>query len=203
MSRRLRTAGLPAAALLLVGGVLGVQVAYGGGSFEPLHPGNPCTARPLPTDADGIDGLTERLVLLGVDRAACDLHVSREALTLDLADPGARTDAEVDALHRGLLAAVREMKADGSLPPASALVDDALDSLDLNAVVKAAIRAVPDGVVDAALKTDDVLTRTVDDLDLRELLANLDDPQELDAQLRRAVTDAIKDSLAARVRGLL
>ncbi len=95
------------------------------------------------------------------------------------------------------------MKAAGTLPPASDLVDEALDSTDLNSFVKATIRALPDSVVDAALKTDDVLTRTIDDLDLRTLLANLDDEQSLTQQLDAAVTQAVKDSLTARLRDLL
>jgi len=95
------------------------------------------------------------------------------------------------------------MADDGSLPPASELLDEALDSTDLNGFVKAAIRALPDSVVDAALPTDDVLTRTIDDLDLRAVLADAGDPSGLDQQLRSAVRQAVEDSLAARVRGLL
>ena len=92
----------------------------------------------------GVDrhrGLAERLVLLGLDGAACRLGVSREALTLQLAEPGTPTDAQVNAVRAGLLEAVDRMKADGTLPPASELVDEALDDSDLNGFVKAAIRA--------------------------------------------------------------
>lgn len=198
-----RALALPALALLLVSGVLGVQLANGGGSFEPLRPADPCAARTVTSQAVGIDGLTERLVLLGLDGAACRLHVSREALTLELAQPGPRSDAEIDALRAGLLDAVRRMEDDGTLPPASALVDEALDSSDLNAFLEAALRALPDPVIDSALKTDDVLSRTIDDLDLRTLLANLDDQQDLNTQLTAAVTQAVKDSLTARLRDLL
>jgi hypothetical protein len=198
-----RIFGLPVAAVLLVGLVLGMQVASGGGTFEPRHPADPCSARVVTSRAGGIDGLTERLVLLGLDGAACRLHVSREALTLELARPGARSEAEIEALHAGLLDAVRRMNDDGTLPPASPLVDEALDSTDLNGFVKAAIRAIPDSVVDASLETDDVLTRTVDDLDLRRLLDHLDDRQGLETQIDAAVTQAVKDALVARVRGLL
>jgi hypothetical protein len=106
-------------------------------------------------------------------------------------------------LHRGLTTAVRRVKDDGSLPPASDLVDEALDSADLNGFLEAAIRALPDPVVDSALKTDDVLVRAIDDLDLREVLADLDDQQGLDAQVEAAVTQAVKDSLADRLRDLL
>jgi hypothetical protein len=195
--------GLPVAAVVLVALVLGVQVANGGGSFDPLQPADPCVARDVTSQADGIDGLTERLVLLGLDGAACELGVSREALTLELAQTRDPSDAQVDALRSGLLGAVQRMKDDGTLPPASDLVDDALANADLNGFVEAALRAIPDPVVDAALKTDDVLTRAITDLDLRTLLANLDDQADLNQQVEAAVTQAVKDSLVARVRDLL
>lgn len=203
MNRGPSLLALPAVAVILVGSVLGVQLAAGGASYAPLHPADPCAVRDVTSQAAGIDGLTERLVLLGLDDAACRLHVSREALTLELARPGPRSDAEVAALRAGLLSAVQRMKADGTLPPASALVDQALDSSDLNDFLKIAIRALPDSVVDAALPTDDVLTRTIDDLNLRALLANLDDQRGLDQQLEAAVTQAVQDSLAARLHDLL
>ncbi len=203
MTRRPHPASLPVLALALVAAVLGIQVAAGGGTYEPLHPADPCAARAVSSAAPGIDGLSERLVLLGLDGAACTLHVSREQLALSLAQPGDPSDAEIDALHGGLLAAVTRMKDDGSLPPASALLDEALDSADLNRFLEAAIRALPDPVVDAALKTDDVLVRTIDGLDLRVLLADVNDPSDLEQQVDAAVTQAVKDSLAARLRDLL
>ena len=203
MTDRLRMAGLPLVALVLVSGVLGVQLANGGGEFEPLRPADPCAERTVTSRADGIDGLTERLVLLGIDGAACRLDVSREALTLELAQSSDPTDAQIDALREGLLAAVQRMKDDGTLPPASDLVDEALDSADLNSILEAAIRAAPDSMIDAALKTDDILTRAIEDLDLRELLANVDDPDELNQQVEPAVTEAVKDSLVDRLGDLL
>ncbi|MDX6375261.1 MAG: hypothetical protein QOD98_4249 [Nocardioidaceae bacterium] len=198
-----RLVGMPVAALVMVSGVLGVQLANGGGTFEPLRPADPCAARTVTSRAEGMDALTERLVLLGIDAAACRLHVSREALTLELAQPGTRTDAEIEALHKGLLDAVQRMKDDGTLPPASDLVDEALDNADLNSFLEAAIRALPDSVVNAALKVDDVLTRTINDLDLRSILANLNNEQDLYQQINAAVTQAVKDSLADRLRNLL
>ncbi|GAA4701956.1 hypothetical protein [Nocardioides conyzicola] len=203
MNARLRAAGLPALALVLVGGVLSVQVAYGGGEFEPLRPSDPCAARTVTSQSEGIDALTERLVLIGLDNAACQLGVSREALTLELAQGGTRTDAEIDALRSGLLAAVDQMDEEGSLPPASELADEALDNAGLNRFLEALVRAIPDSVIDAALKTDDVLTRAIDELDLRALLANLDDQGDLNRQLEAAITQAVKDSLVARLRGLV
>ena len=58
-------------------------------------------------------------------------------------------------------------------------------------------------MIDAALKTDDVLVRTINDLDLRRVLANLDNEQDLYQQINAAVTQAVKDSLVDRLRDLL
>jgi len=203
VTRLARMAGMPVAALALVGGVLAVQLANGGATFEPLRSADPCVERTVTSQADGMDGLTERLVLLGIDGAACRLNISREALTLELAQPGPRTDAQIDALHEGLLSAVARMKDDGSLPPASDLVDEALENADLNRFLEIAIRALPDSVVNAALKIDDVLIRTINDLDLRSILENLDNEQDLYEQINLAVEQAVKDSLVARLRDLL
>jgi hypothetical protein len=95
------------------------------------------------------------------------------------------------------------MEDAGTLPPASELLDEALDNADLNSLLEAAVRAIPDSVVDAALKTADVLTRAIDDLDLRAVLADLDSRDDLDARIQIAITQAVKDSLTARVRDLL
>ncbi|MDF1602594.1 hypothetical protein [Nocardioides sp. YIM 152315] len=199
----LRILALPVIALVLVGTMLGVQLAYGGGTFEPLEPADPCVERPITSRSEGIDALTEQLVLIGLDEAACSLDTSREALTLDLARGGPPTDAEVEALQDGLLTAVDRMAADGTLPPASALVDDALDQADLNEFLETLIRAIPDSVIDSALHTDDVLTRAIEDIDLRELLANVDDQQALNEQIEPAVAQAVKDSLLDRLRSLV
>ena len=202
MSDTARKLGLPAFALVAVGAVLGVQLASGGGTFEPLESADPCVAREVDSQADGIDGLTERLVLLGIDGAACRLEVSREALTLEMAQTTTPTDVQIDALREGLLAGVRRMHDDGSLPPISELVDEALESADLSGFVKTLIRSIPDSVIDAALKTDDVLARAIEDLDLRDILVNLDDREDLNRQVEDAVTQAVKDSLVDRVRDL-
>jgi hypothetical protein len=203
MSPRARAVGAITAAVVLVLVVIGVQLANGGGKFEPLKSADPCAPRAVTSQSDGIDGLTERLVLLGIDGAACRLHLSREAFTLELAQSDSPSDAQIDALHSGLLVAVSRMKADGSLPPASDLVDEALDSADLSGILKTAIRALPDSIINAALKTDDVLVRTIDQLDLRTVLADLDNSHDLNDQVAAAVTQAVKGSLTARIRGLV
>ncbi len=200
---RWRAFGLLAIAVVLVGVVLGVQFANGGGDFVAARPADPCRQRTVTPVSGGIDGLGEQLVLLGLDGAACRLGVSREALALELAQTRNPTDSQVAALRAGLLAAVDRMKAAGTLPKASALVDEALDNSDLNALLKAAIRALPDSLIDNALKTDDILKRTINGLDLRKLIANLDDPDDLTEQINAAVTDAVKKSLLARLRDLI
>lgn len=199
----LRALTLPALALVLVAAVLTVQATRGGGEFSPLRTADPCEPREVTSQDEGIDGLTERLVLLGIDGAACRLGTSREALTLELGQGGARGDEEVEALRAGLQDAVRRMADEGTLPPASALLDEALDSADLNRFLEAALRALPDSLVDGALDTEDVLVRAVDDLDLRAVLDDLDDPDQLDARVEAAVTQAVKDSLLDRVRDLV
>jgi hypothetical protein len=200
---KLRATALPALAALLVSGVLGVQLANGGGDFAPTRAANPCVHRAVTSVSTGIDGLGERLVLLGLDGAACRLGQTREALTLELAQSRTPAGAQVNALRSGLLEAVDRMKADGTLPRAAKLTDEALDNSDLNVFIKTAIRALPDSLINSALKTDDVLKRTINGLDLRKLLTSLNDSGELTTQINAAVTKAVKASLVARLRGLL
>lgn len=188
---RLRAGALPALAAVLVSGVLAVQLANGGGHYSPLRPAASCVTRPVSSVATGIDGLTEQLVLTGLDAAACRIGVSREAFALQLAQPGAHTDEQINALRTGLLTAVDSLKADGKLPRASQLAREAVDASNLSSFRKAAIRAIPDALIDRTLTTDDVLRRTIDDLDLRALLANLGNRHDLTTQVDTAVTKAV------------
>lgn len=203
MNGVLRATGLPALALVLVAGVLGVQAAAGGGDFTPTPPVDPCAGREVATQADGIEGLTEQLVLIGIDDAACTLGQSREALTLELAQQDEPTDEQVDAVRAGLRDAVTQLAEEDALPPSSELVDEALDGADLNRFVAGAIRALPDSVIDRALPTDEVLLRAVDELDVRAVLTDLDDSDALRTAVQEAVTEAVKDQLLDRVRNLV
>jgi hypothetical protein len=194
---------LPVVAAALVSGVLGVQVANGGGEFTPARAADPCAPRVVTSVSTGIDGLGERLVLLGLDGAACRLGRTREALILGLAIRGVASDAEVAALRAGLLGAVGRMQAEHTVPPASELADEALDNADLPGFVKALIRALPDSLLDGALKTDDVLRRTINNLDIRALLMDVQNPDAINERIDRAVTKAVKDSILARLRDLV
>ena len=204
MNAGVRIAALPVVALALVLGVAGVQVAAGGGDFRPLAPADACADRAAtPSRADGIEGLTEQLVLRGVDDAACTLGVSREALTLELAQQDEPTDAQVDALRDGLRSAVGELADEDLLPPSSSLVDEALDGADINRFLAAGIRALPDSVIDDALPTEDVLTRAIDELDVRAILSDLDDADALRDEVEPAVMQAVRDELLDRLRNLV
>jgi hypothetical protein len=199
-----RAAALPLGAATLVAAVLGVQLAFGGGNFTPTPSANPCDQRDVTSVSTGIEGLGERLVLLGLDGAACRLGTTREALALRLVESKQPpSEAEVNAVRTGLLAAVDHMKADGTLPPASALADEAVDDSSLNPIVKLAIRALPSSVVDSAVQTEDVLKRTINQLNISTLLTNLDNPDELTHQVDAAVTAAVEQELLARLGDLL
>lgn len=199
----LRALALPVLAAAAVSGVLGVQAAHGGGDFTPAKPADPCAVRPIRVVSTGIEGLGERLVLIGLDGAACRLQVTREALVLDLATrKSPPTTAQVNAVRAGLLGAVQRMKADGTLPPASNFTDEALAQSSLPGVVKAIVEKLPASVIDGALKTDDVLNRTITGLDVRALLSNLSNPDELNREIGAAVTKAVKDALIAKLKDL-
>ena len=198
------------AAAVLVAAVLGVQVASGGGDFVPRRPADPCAARRFPPLKPRVDPLAERLVLLGLDHAACELGLSRERLLLALADPAQRRalgPAAPAALRRGLRRAVDDLQRRRELPRVSALLPEVLDLSGLPGLVQTVARAVPDSVVDDVLPTAPVLRRAVDRLDVAALLDDLDDPDALQAALRRAIVGAaraqIVSGLPEPLRGLL
>ena len=74
---------LLAGALLLIG-----FEAVRGRSTHPVRIANPCLPRTLPA-ASGLDGTVQEVVLAGLDRAACNLGASREAVVLSIAGSSA------------------------------------------------------------------------------------------------------------------
>jgi hypothetical protein len=188
---------LPMGAAVLVAVVLGGQVAAGGWDLGPDRAVNPCRVRAVAAVSPGLEGLGEALVLLGLDGAACRLHITRETLVLGLAQPGARTDAEVDAVRGGLRDAVDRMDVEGKLPPASSLLDEVLDSSGLPTLARTAVRALPDSLINNWLPTADVLRRAVADLDVRALLTRVSDPTEVQSLVVAAVRKAVGEQLLA------
>jgi hypothetical protein len=113
-------AALLAAALILIG----VEVAR---THAPPHIANPCLPRTLPA-MSGIDATVQQIVLAGLDRAACRLRTSREALVLSIAGSSAgggprMTEATVTtAVREGLEGSLDEAVRRGVIPAVAAPV---------------------------------------------------------------------------------
>ncbi len=191
---------LPLIAVLLAATVLGVQVAAGGGDYVPRRPANPCTQRAVAPITPRLEALAERIVLLGLDSAACQLGISRERLVLALADTHSLSPYVPAALKAGLRDAVDRLSRDGRLPKVSQLLPEALDQTDLPGIAKTIIQAIPDGLIDNALPTGPLLRRTVEELDVDRLLRELHDPHQLDSAVRSAILQATLRQIIDRLR---
>jgi hypothetical protein len=77
----------------------------------------------------------------------------------------------------------------------SELADEVIDASGLPGLVKTGLRALPDSLIDNRLKTDNVLRRAIDDLDIAAMLEHLGDPSELVALVQDAVTRAAIDEV--------
>jgi hypothetical protein len=195
-----KTFALPLIAVLLVAGVLGVQIAAGGGDYVPRRPADPCQPRPVPPIQPQMEAVAERVVLLGLDNAACRLGVSRERLVLSLAETGSVDPRTPAAIKAGLRQAVDRLDREKRLPKLSQLLPEALDQSDLPGIAKTVIRALPDSVVDSALPTGALLRRAVGELDVNQLLKQLNDPDQLEAAVRKAILQAARDEIVDRLR---
>jgi hypothetical protein len=90
VSPRVRGLVLLACALAVSAALVGASLARGGLDRGRTHLGNPCRPRPA-SPVGGTSGTIERVVLSGLDGAACHLRVSRERLVVGLAsDEGRR-----------------------------------------------------------------------------------------------------------------
>lgn len=190
----------PLIAGVLVATVLGVQVAAGGGTYTPRRPANPCVQRPVPPIPPHLQPLAQEIVLLGLDRAACRLGVSRERLILGLAQTRSVAPRTSAALKAGMLDAVDRLAADHDLPRVSQLLPDALNQSSLPGIVKTLIEAIPHGLVDSTLPTAPLLRRTVDELDIDRLLHQLNDPSQLQSTISSAVTQAALSQILGRLQ---
>ncbi len=109
-------AALLAAALLLIG----VEAARGRSSHPPRI-ADPCLPRALPASS-GLDAAVQQVVLAGLDRAACRLGTSREALVLSIAGssagggPRLTKEAVAKAVRAGLRGALAEAGRRGDVP---------------------------------------------------------------------------------------
>jgi hypothetical protein len=108
--------------VLLLSGAALVGVELGKGALSPPPPkiADPC----LPRDGrtGGIDATLQRIVLDGLDGAACRLHTTREELVLSIGGGGVGVTRRWDehtievALRAGLLRAVDAAERRGDLP---------------------------------------------------------------------------------------
>ena len=108
-------------ALLLSGAALvGVELGKGALTQPPPKIANPCMPRGGRTG--GIDATLQRIVLDGLDGAACRLHTTREELVLSIGGGGAGVTRHWDehtievALRAGLLRSVDAAEQRGDLP---------------------------------------------------------------------------------------
>jgi hypothetical protein len=196
----MRRLALPLIAVLLVAAVLGVQVAAGGGDYVPRQPANPCAARPLPPIQPQLEPLTEQIVLLGLDSAACRLGISRERLVLALADTRSLDPRAPAALKAGLRDAVDRLDREGRLPKVSQLLPEALGQAGVSGIAKTIIGAIPASLVDNALPTAPLLRSTIDELDVARLLHELGDPRQLNSAVRSAIFQAALRQIQDRLR---
>ena len=196
----MRRLALPLVAVLLVGAVLGAQVAAGGGEYVPRKPGNPCAPHPIPPTQPRLEPLAEQIVLLGLDSAACRLGISRERLVLALVDTRTLDPRAPSALKAGLRDAVDRLHHEGRLPKVSQLLPQALDQAGVPGTLKTIIDAIPAPLVDNVLPTAPLLRRTISELDVARLLHELNDPSKLNSALQSAILHAALRQILDRLR---
>jgi hypothetical protein len=129
-------AALLAAALVLIG----VELASDAGAHDAALVKSPCAARPL-YPGSGLDATVQRVVLDGLDSAACRLGTTRERLVLTLA-PGSKSrsksrDRAVEAFRAGLLRALDRGRERGDVP---ALLEPVLRRLVEHAPIEDLLR---------------------------------------------------------------
>lgn len=196
---------LIAAALILSAALLAFQLVSGGADFVPARSADPCEDRDRAVKAD-LESVGEAVVLTGIDAAACELGVTRERLLLALPYPEERAalarEAGTDeaglarAIHDGLRTGVDRLEDNDQLPTASALLPSIGDQLG---IPQNLVDLVPDGVVDELVPTADVLRWAVDQIDVGAVLADLDDPDALEATLRDALVQGAVDEVRERI----
>jgi hypothetical protein len=132
-------------------GVIGAYLLAGGASYQPLEVADPCEERPVAVLAER--GVLEGIVLSGLDGAACELGVSREELTLALADDealatfaearGISEERVTDAVRAGLRRAVDDAETEGALStPVASLVRAAVEVVPVGPLLDA-FRSIP------------------------------------------------------------
>lgn len=137
----------PFTALAASVGLIVAYLAFGGASYKPASVADPCQSRE--TTVLEQRSIFEAIALSSLDGAACELQVTREELTLALADEAATdefatahgigsSDVE-DAVRAGLVRAVDDAAATGRI---DGIEETILRGVAANAPVGAAIEAL-------------------------------------------------------------
>ena len=116
-----RSAALAALVALFAGAALLIALEFANGAADAgaLAIRDPCSPRPA-YPGQGLDAVLQRIVLDGLDGAACELGASREELVLSLSPrSGARVRWDDETIERavraGLLGAIDDAEQRGSL----------------------------------------------------------------------------------------
>lgn len=142
---RRRAAAILAA--LLAAAVVLVSVELASGAFSAPAPriADPCHARQA--SPGGLDATLQRIVLDGLDGAACRLHTTREELVLSLGGSAGGRPRRWDehtieaALRAGMLRAVDEAERRGDLPGfAAPVLRRIIESAPLGTLIREGFR---------------------------------------------------------------
>jgi hypothetical protein len=140
------TPALAILGVLLVGALALVAAELGSGALSEPAPkiANPC--KPRPGRTGGIDTTIQRVVLDGLDGAACRLHTTREELVLSLGGGGLAPrhwdEHTIDvALRAGLLRSVNEAVRRGEIPGFLApLIRTAIEKAPIEELIRGGVR---------------------------------------------------------------
>jgi hypothetical protein len=125
--------GLIAAAVAASALLVGAYAIAGGSNYQPTPVADPCQPREW-TSPDSPEETAEQFFLSALDGAACELHVSREALVVALATPENRTEF---AAEQGITATTLDAAVRAGLVRA---IDDAERAGAISSVVASSLR---------------------------------------------------------------
>jgi hypothetical protein len=154
------------AAIVASVALIGTYLALGGASYKPVAVADPCKPRQI-TKPEGGGEVLQQIALSALDGAACKFGVSREELTIALANDSSRerflrehhvTDKDFEeALRAGLLRAVDDAERVDALSGLEAsVIRGAIERLPIGVVLDVLQRATGKSVLDL---TNDLLNR--------------------------------------------
>ena len=95
---------------------LAVELGMGAWGFGEVKRVDPCTAS-TPSLGSGFDAALQRIVLDGLNGAACQLHTTREELVESLGGSGRWSDEQIQrAVRVGLVLAIDKAERRGDVP---------------------------------------------------------------------------------------